>query len=60
VTTNKKQSAADIEALRKGTGMTRAQLQRRLKQLLNEGKIRKIGEGVKGDPFRYFQDSSRS
>lgn len=54
---DEQQDAQDIQALRKSTGMTRARLQRRLRQLLEEGAVRRIGKGVKGDPIRYFADS---
>jgi hypothetical protein len=40
------------------TDMSRAQLQRRLDELLNDGKIRKTGKGRKGDAFCYFLDSA--
>jgi DNA-binding transcriptional ArsR family regulator len=53
---NGKRNALDIEALCEATDMSRAQLQRRLDELLSEGKIRKTGRGRKGDAFRYFLD----
>ena len=53
---NGKRNALDIEALCDATEMSRAQLQRRLDELLNDGKIRKTGRGRKGDAFRYFVD----
>ena len=51
-----KKNALAIEALCDATDMSRAQLQRRLDELLNDGKIRKTGKGRKGDAFRYFLD----
>jgi hypothetical protein len=45
---NEKKDAVDIEALCEATDMSRAQLQRRLDELLSEGKIRKTGRGRKG------------
>jgi hypothetical protein len=51
-----KKEALAIEALCDATEMSRAQLQRRLDELLSEGKIRKTGRGRKGDAFRYFLD----
>jgi len=53
---NGKGNALDIEALCDATEMSRAQLQRRLDELLNDGKIRKTGRGRRGDAFRYFVD----
>ena len=53
---NGKRNALDIEALCDATDMSRAQLQRRLDELLNDGKIRKTGRGRRGDAFRYFLD----
>ena len=53
---NEKTKALDIEALCAATDMSRAQLQRRLDELANGGKIHKIGRGRKADPYRYFVD----
>ena len=53
---NEKKNALDIEALCNATEMSRAQLQRRLDELLKDGKIFKTGRGRKGDAFRYFLD----
>ena len=53
---NEKKKALDIEALCDATDMSRAQLQRRLDELLKDGKIFKTGRGRKGDAFRYFLD----
>jgi hypothetical protein len=53
---NEKTKALDIEALCNATEMSRAQLQRRLDELLNGGKILKTGRGRKGSAFRYFVD----
>ena len=55
---NGKRNALDIEALCDATDMSRAQLRRRLDELLNDGEIRKTGKGRKGDAFRYFLDSA--
>ena len=52
-----KRQATDINALCQATGMSRARLQRRLRQLLDEGAVQRIGKGVKGDPIRYFASS---
>jgi DNA-binding transcriptional ArsR family regulator len=54
---NEKTKALDIEALRAATDMSRAQLQRRLDELSNGGKVRKVGRGRKADPYRYFADN---
>ena len=51
-----KKEALAIEALCNATDMSRAQLQRRLDELLKDGKIFKTGRGCKGDAFRYFVD----
>ena len=51
-----KKEALDIEALCDATDLSRAQLQRRLDELLKDGKIFKTGRGRKGDAFRYFLD----
>jgi len=53
---NERKNAVDIEALCDATDMSRAQLQRRLDELLKDGKIFKTGRGRKGDAFRYFLD----
>ena len=53
---NEKKKALDIEALCDATHMSRAQMQRRLDELLKDGKIFKTGRGRKGDAFRYFLD----
>jgi hypothetical protein len=50
------QNAVDIQAICDATKMSRAQLQRRLDELLDFKKIRKTGKGRKGDAFRYFVD----
>ena len=51
-----KKEALDIEALCDATDLSRAQLQRRLDELLKDGKTFKTGRGRKGDAFRYFLD----
>ena len=51
-----KKNALDIEALCDATHMSRAQMQRRVDELLKDGKIFKTGRGRKGDAFRYFVD----
>jgi hypothetical protein len=53
---NEEKKALDIEALCDATDMSRAQLQRRLDELLKDGKIFKTGRGRKGSAFRYFVD----
>jgi hypothetical protein len=49
-----KKDARDITTLCEKTEMSRAQLQRRLDDLLTEGKILRLGKGRKGDPLRYY------
>jgi len=52
---NSEKNAATFEDLSGRTGKKRAHLQRLLDALAKDEKISRLGEGRKGDPFRYFR-----
>jgi len=47
--------AVDLKELAKGVGASRASAQRAVEELCGEGMIRRVGEGKRGKPFRYFR-----
>jgi hypothetical protein len=47
--------AMDLEAFCSSAGITRSSAQRATDDLQKEGKLKKVGAGKKGSPFRYFR-----
>jgi hypothetical protein len=52
--------AVDLKSLIESADVSRATAQRALKELLEEGALAKVGEGRKGDPFKYWRPENRS
>jgi predicted transcriptional regulator len=45
----------DLKELAKGAEASRASAQRAVEELCGEGMMRRVGEGKRGKPFRYFR-----
>jgi DNA-binding Lrp family transcriptional regulator len=54
ITSSVVSKAADLRELASAAGLSRPTTQRAIEQLVRDGMLSKIGNGKKGDPFRYF------